>query len=29
MSKRKTTEEFIREANEVHGCKYDYSKIYI
>ena len=26
MSKRKTTEEFIREANEVHGCKYDYSK---
>ena len=27
MSKRKTTEEFIKEAIGVHGEKYDYSKV--
>ena len=26
-SQRKTTEDFIREAREVHGNKYDYSKV--
>lgn len=28
MSKRKTTEEFIVEAKNTHGVKYDYSKVY-
>ena len=27
MSKKKTTEEFIKEAKEKHGNKYDYSKV--
>ena len=27
MSKRKTTEEFIRDAIKIHGNKYDYSKV--
>ena len=27
MSKKKTIEEFIKEAREVHGDKYDYSKV--
>ena len=27
MSKKKTTEEFIADAREVHGDKYDYSKV--
>ena len=27
MSKRKTTAEFIQEAKQVHGDKYDYSKV--
>lgn len=27
MSRRKTLEEFIKEAKEVHGDKYDYSKV--
>ena len=27
MSKRKTTEEFIEQAKNVHGDKYDYSKV--
>lgn len=27
MSRRKTTEEFIQDAKEVHGDKYDYSKV--
>ena len=27
MSKRKTTEEFIKQAKEIHGDKYDYSKV--
>ncbi len=27
MTKRKTTEEFIEEAKQVHGEKYDYSKV--
>ena len=27
MSKRKTTEEFIQEARQVHGSKFDYSKV--
>lgn len=27
MSKRLTTEEFIRRAREIHGDKYDYSKV--
>ena len=27
MSKRKTTEEFIIEAEKIHGNKYDYSKV--
>ncbi len=27
MSKRKTTEEFIKEAVKIHGDKYDYSKV--
>lgn len=26
-SKRKTTDEFVQEANQVHGNKYDYSKV--
>lgn len=28
MSRRKTTEEFIREAKELHGDKFDYSLVY-
>lgn len=27
MSKKITTEEFIRRAKKVHGDKYDYSKV--
>ena len=27
MSKKVTTEDFIRRAEEVHGDKYDYSKV--
>lgn len=27
MGKRKTILEFIKEAKEVHGDKYDYSKV--
>ena len=27
MSKKKTTEEFIEQAKNVHGDKYDYSKV--
>ena len=27
MAKKKTTEEFIKEARKVHGDKYDYSKV--
>ena len=27
MSKKKTTEQFIEEAKEIHGDKYDYSKV--
>ena len=27
MAKRKTTEQFVKEAREVHGDKYDYSKV--
>lgn len=27
MSRRKTTEEFIKEAKKAHGDKYDYSKV--
>lgn len=27
MSKKVTTEDFIRRAKEVHGDKYDYSKV--
>lgn len=27
MAKRKTTEEFIKDARKVHGDKYDYSKV--
>ena len=27
MSKKKTTEEFIQEARDVHGNKYDYNKV--
>ena len=26
MSKRKTTEQFIKEAQKIHGNKFDYSK---
>lgn len=28
MSKRKTIEEFIEKAKEVHGDRYNYSKVY-
>lgn len=27
MSRKKTREEFIAEAKQVHGDKYDYSKV--
>ena len=27
MGRRKTTEQFISEAKDVHGDKYDYSKV--
>lgn len=27
MNRRKTTEEFIQEAKQIHGDKYDYSKV--
>lgn len=27
MTKRYTTEEFINKAKEIHGDKYDYSKV--
>ena len=27
MSKRNSTEDFIKKAHEVHGYKYDYSKV--
>jgi hypothetical protein len=27
MCKKRTTEEFINISNEVHGKKYDYSKV--
>lgn len=27
MTKKLTTDEFIRKAKEVHGDKYDYSKV--
>ena len=27
MSERKTTEQFIKDAKDVHGDKYDYSEV--
>ena len=26
MTRKKTTDEFVQEAKEIHGDKYDYSK---